>query len=123
MVILVVDLVQWLLLRLVLGLGQVSDSSLGMWVMLLQLLVGAPLLLSGMRHLAGTVSDGYFPEGFSLPWAYLWNADHVLLLVWLGGAVAAIASSGTPERDRALLWLTSAGGAYLVLSSSAAVLG
>src|SRR5258705_11214625 len=52
-------------------------------IVLVELATGAPLLFSGMRRLAGTVTDGYAPEGFSLPWAYLWHAEHVLLLVWL----------------------------------------
>ena len=40
-------------------------------VMVVELLTGAPLMFSGMLRLAGTVSDGYSPEGFSLPWTYL----------------------------------------------------
>ena len=39
-------------------------------IVLIELATGAPLIFSGMRRLAGTVSDGYAPEGFSLPWAY-----------------------------------------------------
>ena len=35
------------------------------------------------QRLAGTVTDGYAPEGFRVTWEYLWHAEHAVLLVWL----------------------------------------
>src|SRR5258705_13597736 len=59
-------------------------------IVLVELATGAPLMFSGMRRLAGTATDGYAPEGFSLPWAYLWHAEHALLLVWLGAGLFVV---------------------------------
>src|SRR5258705_4959461 len=67
-------------------------------IVLVELATGAPLLFSGMRRLAGTVTDGYAPEGVSLPWADLWHAGHVLLLVWLAGAPFVVLRSTRPAR-------------------------
>src|SRR5258705_11511624 len=70
-------------------------------IVLVELATGAPLLFSGMRRLAGTVTDGYAPEGFSLPWAYLWHAEHVLLLVWLAAAPFFLLGPTVENRPRA----------------------
>ena len=37
------------------------------------------------------MTDGYAPEGFSLPWAHLWNAEHGLLLAWIAAALFVVA--------------------------------
>jgi hypothetical protein len=94
-------------------------------IMLVELATGAPLLFSGMRRLAGTVTDGYAPEGFSLPWAYLWNAEHGLLLAWI--AAALFVSLGRTEwnsrrRQTAVMWVIAAAFIYLGLGFTSAVL-
>jgi hypothetical protein len=62
-------------------------------------LVGATLLhravtggdLRGLiAGYATTVDQGTFSEGWSLPWEYLWHAEHGLLLLW-GAGVASFA--------------------------------
>jgi hypothetical protein len=96
----------------------------GVVLMLLQWLAGAPLLVSGMRHLAGTVSDGYPPEGFTLSWEYLWHAEHGLLLMWLAAALVILIDSRpwtNGRRRAALLWLGGAAAIYLGLSASSAI--
>jgi hypothetical protein len=94
-------------------------------VMLIEQATGAPLLLTGMRRLAGTVTDGYAPEGFSLPWAYLWHAEHGLLLAWIAAVVFVI--MGRPEwnsrrRQTATTWVIAAVVIYLGLGLSSALL-
>ena len=85
-------------------------------IMAAELATGAPLLLSGMRRLAGTVSDGYAPEGFSVPWAYLWHAEHALLLLWLAAALFVVFDRGEWNSRRyhtATVWVVSAVFIYL----------
>ncbi|HXD18628.1 MAG TPA: hypothetical protein VN654_16560 [Vicinamibacterales bacterium] len=94
-------------------------------IMLVELATGAPLLFSGMRRLAGTVTDGYAPEGFSLPWAYLWHAEHGLLLVWIAAALFVVLDDtdwNGPRRRTAATWVLAATCIYLALGASSAVL-
>ena len=94
-------------------------------IMLVELATGAPLLFSGMRRLAGTVTDGYAPEGFSLPWAYLLHAEHGLLLVWIAAALFVVLDDtdwNGPRRRTAATWVLAATCIYLALGASSAVL-
>lgn len=94
-------------------------------IVLVELATGAPLLLSGMRRLAATVTDGYAPEGFSLPWAYLWNAEHGLLLAWIAAALFVILGRtewNAGRRQTAVMWVTGATVIYLGLGFTSAVL-
>jgi hypothetical protein len=43
---------------------------------------GVPLMANVLAF-AGNVNQGFFAEGWRLPFAYLWHAEHLLLLVWL----------------------------------------
>jgi hypothetical protein len=57
-------------------------------------------------------------EGWSFPWAYLWQAEHGLLLIWLVGAalVLVLAARGwKPARDCGVYWLGAVVGMYLVM--------
>jgi hypothetical protein len=93
-------------------------------IVLVELLTGAPLMFSGMRRLAGTVSDGYAPEGFSLPWAYLWHAEHALLLAWIGAAFFVVVGrmGWNPRRwQTAATWVIAAAFIYLALGCSSAI--
>jgi len=103
----------------------IGFASVPIAIMLVELATGAPLLFSGMRRLAGTVTDGYAPEGFSLPWAYLWHAEHGLLLAWIAAAlfVALGRTDWNPRRRQtAMMWVLAALGIYLGLGASSAVL-
>ena len=94
-------------------------------VMLVELMTGAPLLLGGMRRLAGTVTDGYAPEGFSVPWAYFWHAEHGLLLVWIAAALFAVLARAGWDRPRlrtATTWVLAAAFIYLALGVTSAAL-
>ena len=94
-------------------------------IMAVEAATGAPFLFGGMRRLAGTVTDGYAPEGFTLPWAYLWNAEHGLLLLWIAAAavVAFNRTTWAPGRRRtAAMWLLAAAFIYLALAFCSAVL-
>lgn len=82
---------------------------------------GMPFIES-MSQFATTVTQGNFDEGWRLPWAYLWHAEHGLLLVWLLGAgvVIWLAARGEPAaRQRGLLWLGAAAGMYALLVGGA----
>lgn len=68
-------------------------------------------LAAKMREFAGTVTQGDWSDGFSLPFAYLWSADKLLFIAWLVAIVAALAwhawaSLGTtrPQSPFALLF-------------------
>jgi len=94
-------------------------------IMAAELATGAPLLLSGIRRLAGTVTDGYAPEGFSVTWAYLWHAEHALLLLWLAAALFVVFDRGEWSSRRyhaATVWVLSALFIYLGLAFSSALL-
>src|SRR5262245_28661261 len=93
-------------------------------IVLVELMTGAPLLFSGMRRLAGTVSDGYASEGFSLPWAYFWHAEHALLLGWIGAALfVVVGRTGWNSRRQhtAAMWVFAAVFIYLALGCSSAI--
>lgn len=77
-------------------------------------------LLSGF---AGNVSQGDFAEGWELPFAYLWHAEHLLLLGWL----TALAWSVWRFRESRQSRLTRAAligvfGVYLSLALSSTIL-
>jgi hypothetical protein len=94
-------------------------------IMLVEAATGAPMLLASMQRLAGTVTDGYAPEGFTLPWAYLWNAEHGMLLLWIAAAafVAFDRRTWVPGRRRtAAVWLIVAALIYLGLAFCSALL-
>jgi hypothetical protein len=93
-------------------------------IVLIELLTGAPLMFSGMRRLAATVSDGYAPEGLTLPWAYLWHAEHALLLAWIAAAMfVVVGRTGWNSRRRhtAATWVLAAVFIYLALGCSSAI--
>ena len=93
-------------------------------IVLIELLTGAPLMFSGMQRLAGTVSDGYAPEGFRLPWAYLWHAEHALLVVWIAAAFfVLVGRTGWNSRRQhtAAMWVFAAIFIYLALGCSSAI--
>jgi hypothetical protein len=93
-------------------------------IVLGEMATGAPLLFGGMRRLAGTVTDGYAPEGFTLPWAYLWHAEHGVLLVWMGALLfVVLARDATNSRRRAAtMWVLAAVLVYVGLGFSSAIL-
>jgi len=94
-------------------------------IMLVELATGAPLLFGGMQRLAGTVTDGYAPEGFSVPWAYFWHAEHGLLLVWIAAALFVLLGRtdwNDARRRTATVWVLAAAFIYLGLGFTSAVL-
>ena len=94
-------------------------------IVLAELATGAPLLFAGMQRLAGTVTDGYAPEGFSVPWAYLWYAEHGLLLVWIAAALFVILARSDwndARRRTAIVWVLAAAFIYLGLGFTSAIL-
>jgi hypothetical protein len=39
---------------------------------------------------SGTIRQGLLSEGWSLPFAYLWHAEHAMLIVWIGASIWAV---------------------------------
>jgi len=50
---------------------------------------------------AGAVTQGRFAEGWRLPFAYFWHAEHLMVALWAFGVVAAAARLVRGERSRA----------------------
>ena len=70
--------------------------------------VGAIPLLKSLGRFSGRISEGDMSEGWSLPWEFLWHAEHGVLLLWIGGAALAVAGSNRRDaslRGRALMWI------------------
>ncbi|WP_406696818.1 hypothetical protein V5E97_38100 [Singulisphaera sp. Ch08] len=105
------------------GLGFVAPIAL---LILIAVARGSDLP-SHLVNFSGTVTQGDFSEGWSLPWAYLWHAEHGLLLVWTLGAPlvllpAARANREASARARGLHWLGLALSLYLVLVTVSTVM-
>ena len=66
---------------------------------------------------------GDFSEGWSLPWAYLWHTEHLLLFVYVFGVMVAVVHAVRREEDRYLwMWLSAAAAVYLGLMVSSTLL-
>ncbi|SIO44457.1 hypothetical protein SAMN05444166_4778 [Singulisphaera sp. GP187] len=106
------------------GLGFVAPTAL---LILMAVARGADFL-ARLFSLSGTVIQGDFREGWSLPWAYLWHAEHGLLLAWVVGTPAILLPAGRTCRDasaraRGLLWLGAAVSIYLALTAASTGVG
>jgi hypothetical protein len=56
---------------------------------LTSMVMGARGYLNTLIRFGKTATQGDFAEGWSLPWEYLWSAEHGLLVVWAAGVAAA----------------------------------
>lgn len=71
-----------------------------------------------LRFSRGAATQADFSEGWSLPWEYLWHAEHGLLLALAAGAGAVLwltARRDGDARARGLLFLGAAAGMYAVM--------
>ena len=50
---------------------------------------------------SGIIAEGSFQEGWSLPFEYLWHAEHLLLVLWLASVVWAVTRFNASARVRA----------------------
>lgn len=83
---------------------------------------GRPFM-QALERFSHSAVNGDFSEGWSLPWAYLWHAEHLLLIVYALGVAAALVHVVRSEHyDPALLWLSSAAVVYLGLVSGSNLL-
>lgn len=67
-----------------------------------------PFVLEMLEFSKGSATQCEMSEGWSLPWAYLWHAEHGLLALWVAGAVVALRLVVAGDRDvrrRGVLWL------------------
>jgi hypothetical protein len=108
----------------------------GPWAAGLALGLASPLLVGSLAGGSGywrtmaafsrTVTQGLFAEGWSLPWAYLWESEGAL-----GAAIAAAVAaalwrrmrSGAPLEDRVLASLAALAAAYGLLALLSSGLG
>lgn len=49
--------------------------------------------LEALSQFSQSATQGEMSEGWLLPWAFLWQAEHGILLVWLAGATIALVSA------------------------------
>lgn len=71
-----------------------------------------------LRFSRGAATQADFSEGWSLPWEYLWHAEHLLLMALAAGAAAVLwlaARRDGAARSRGLLFLGAAAGMYAVM--------
>src|SRR4029077_3895211 len=88
--------------------------------------VGAYPFLRSIRRFSGRLSEGDMREGWSLPWEFLWHAEHGVLLLWLGGAAIALVGANRLDiaaRKRATMWIGMFGLVYLLLVIGSVGLG
>jgi hypothetical protein len=83
-----------------------------------------PVYLETVRSFAASVTTGDFDEGWSLPWEYLWQSEHGLVLVWAFGAALATwqAMRGAPAGRLAAIWLVAGLGIYVLLALTSTTL-
>jgi hypothetical protein len=76
--------------------------------------------LGGLKWFGSFVDQGTYSEGWSLPWEYLWHAEHGVVLLWitatLFGAVSLARGTGDRRTTAALIGLVFIYG-WLVFSS------
>jgi hypothetical protein len=79
-------------------------------------LTGRPFL-TALARFSRTVYQGDFSEGWSLPWEFLWNVDHGLVIVYMVGVLALVAHVVRHGHwINGALWLSAAVGIYLGLT-------
>ena len=70
-------------------------------------------LIGSFRQFSGTIFQGDFGRGYLFVWQYLWSAEGLMLIAWIGAAAYAIARV---RRDRSLnrplLWIGAAAALY-----------
>ena len=74
-------------------------------------------LLERFARYSGTIAEGSFQEGWSLPFEYLWHTEHLLLVVWLASVLWAVTRSDRSPRVAAGLFAASLIYALLVICS------
>lgn len=77
----------------------------GFFIPVLALFIGSALagrsLLADYLAFARTVTQGSFAEGWSLPFAYLWHAEHGIAVLWFACLVlAAMSVRSSPLRSK-----------------------
>ncbi len=103
--------------------GLIGSAAVGVLVALglpvgLGLAVGGGTYWATLRAFSGTVTQGLFAEGWSLPWEYLWHSEGVIgpaLLVVVLIAVVHARRLDEPLPDRVRAALLALGVAYALL--------
>jgi hypothetical protein len=79
--------------------------------------------LQAVERFSQSAVHGDFSEGWSLPWAYLWHTEHLLLFVYVFGVVVAIVHAVRRREDGYIgIWLSGAAAVYLGLIVSSNLL-
>jgi len=55
-------------------------------------------MLARLKTYSGSIAQGSFQEGWSLPFAYLWHTEHLLLVLWLASILWAVTQADVSAR-------------------------
>lgn len=61
-------------------------------------------MISAYRVFVTTITQGSFQEGWSIPFAYFWHTEHVLILILVAFSIAALLSRFRDSRSDTKLW-------------------
>lgn len=80
--------------------------------------------VTAVERFARTAVNGDFNEGWSLPWVYLWHAEHGLLMCYVAGVASLVylRFGANGSKRSGLRWLAVAAGIYCSLVIGANVL-
>jgi hypothetical protein len=78
--------------------------------------------IAGLLRFSGTVVQGAFSEGWSLPFEWMWYAERLFLLIWLIGLINALIISTRKIERRMIFWLLAIVTIYIVLVLGSVVL-
>lgn len=88
-------------------------------------MVGSDLYIFGPILFSGTIYQGEYAEGWIFPALYLWDAERLILIVWLTGMVIALAKAarmGNSAPTRITMWFGLLAGQYMLLVLTSTVL-
>jgi hypothetical protein len=91
-------------------------AAVGAAFLIAVLALAGPAFFSQAHVFSENVIQGDYAEGWSHPWAYLWYCEHVMLLVWVAGALLCL------RRRTGYGWLIGAGVVYGLLCLTSTVL-
>ena len=84
---------------------------------------GSPYLQAMREFSTLSRSQGDPAEGWFFPWQYLWHAEHLFLLVWVAGLIAAVLMAREGLRKEARIWILAVLCIYSVLAFGSAGMG
>jgi hypothetical protein len=84
-------------------------------LLILGMLASGTDMISALRLFATSITQGSFAEGWSLPFAYFWHAEHVVILILGLFSVYAVIDSLRTKQRYAIVWASGVVFIYLCL--------